>query len=134
MKRIVIAAVITVFAASMSVYAELSPDRSHVKISRVPAQCLDSGSAVANGMKYTCTKIDTAEVWNESEVKTFEKDIFEAYRQPLPQPEPAAARYGLVVRQDSSESKQVVQTVTSETKEAADVDRHDGYKYSYKRK
>lgn len=128
MKRIAIVAAIMVFASSVAFAAELSPERSHVRLSKVPRLCLDAGNATANGVKYTCTKVDTSEVWNDIEVRLFDKDIFEASSQPLE----TVTRIGLVVRQDSYATD--TQVVKVDRPEVAVVERRDGYKYRYARR
>lgn len=133
MKRFVIVAAIILIAAPMVFGAEQSPARSNVKPSLVPRQCLDNGSAEKGGYKFTCNKVDTAEVWNEIELRKFEKDIFEAYKQEIPKPQPvdAVTRVGLVVRQDTVTTREVPQIENVETKEVAVVEQRDGYKYRY---
>jgi hypothetical protein len=122
MKRIVIIAAGLVFAASIAAAAETSPDRSHVKISVVPRQCLENGSAEADGYKYTCTKVDSSDVWNEAELRRFEKEIFEASRQPI-----GITQIGLVVRQDTRYTREE----QDYKNEVAVVEKRDGYKYRY---
>lgn len=137
MKRIAIVIAVMVFSSSIAFAAERSPDRLNVKLARnVPRQCIEIGSVESGGVKYTCTKIDTSEVWNDVELKRFDKDIFEAYRQELPTPPPARVRIGLVVRQDSIETEKQIQKVDvdKERNEVAFVERRDGYKYRYTRK
>jgi hypothetical protein len=129
MKRIALIATVVVFAALSALAAEQSPDRSHVKIVNVPRQCLEAGSAEVNGVKYTCTKIDSSEVWNELELQKFDKDIFDAYREPMER-----TRIGLVVRQDTVYTTERVQRVADEKNEVALVERRDGYKYKYARR
>lgn len=135
MKRIAIIAAVMVFASSLAFAGEPSPDRSHVKLApEVPRQCLDTGSVTKGDTNYTCTKVDTSEVWNEIELKKFEKDIFEAYSERQPQP-PRRVRIGLVVRQDYiSTTTLPPQKVTKEENEVAHVERRDGYKYRYTRR
>lgn len=126
MKRIAIVIAVMVFASSVAFAAELSPDRSQVKLSKVPRACLDNGTAIANGYKYTCTKLDTSQqVWNELAATLFEKDIFRATSQPLSEEKVV----GLVVRQDSTYTAQ--QPVLREQNEVAVVEQRDGYKYRY---
>ena len=126
MKRIAIVIAVMVFASSVAFAAEQSPDRSQVKLSEVPRACLDLGTATKGGLKYTCTKVDTSEVWNELAVRTFNKDIFEAVSQREP------TLIGLVVRQDSYVTD--TQTIRVDRPEVAKVERRDGYKYSYSRR
>ncbi|MGZ5444205.1 MAG: hypothetical protein ACXW5U_20450 [Thermoanaerobaculia bacterium] len=136
MKRIAIIAAVMVFASSLAFAAEQSPDRLNVKIARnVPRQCLEIGSVEAGGVKYTCTKVDTSEVWNDVELRRFDKDIFEAYRQELPTT-PPPVRIGLVVRQDSVETHEEIKKINidQERNEVAFVERRDGYKYRYTRR
>lgn len=123
MKRIAIVIAVMIFASSVAFAAEQSPDRSQVKLSEVPRACLDLGSATKGDLKYTCTKVDTSEVWNELAVRTFNKDIFEAVSQ---------RAVGLVVRQDSYVTD--TQTIRVDRPEVAKVERRDGYKYSYSRR
>lgn len=133
MKRIAIIAVVLILVSSFAFAAEQSPDRSHVKISGVPRQCLETGSSEKNSVKYTCTKVDSSEVWNEAELRKFEKEIFEAYSQPLPI-QPETTRIGLVVRQDTVHATEQITTVNTEKNEVALVERRDGYKYRYTRR
>lgn len=134
MKRIVTIVAGMLLVSSAVLAAEQSPDPSHVKVVSVPRQCLENGSAEKGGFKYTCSKVDSSEVWNEAELRKFDKDIFEAYKQPLPhEPEPST-RIGLVVRQDTLQTAEQVQTVTTEKNEVALVERRDGYKYRYARR
>lgn len=124
MKRIAITAAAFVFAASFASAAELSPDRSHVKVSEVPRQCLETGSAETNGAKFTCTKVDSSEVWNDLELRRFEKEIFQAQKQMQP------TLLGLVVRQDTLVTRQAADYQN----EVAVVEKRDGYKYRYTRR
>lgn len=136
MKRITTICAVLMLMSTLAFAAEQSPDRAHVRLADVPRQCLESGTVERNGMKYTCTKVDTSEVWNEIELRKFDKEIFEAYRQPLPrEPEPAM-RIGLVVRQDTVYTTERIQkvAVADEKNEVAYVERRDGYKYRYSRK
>lgn len=134
MKRIVIISAVLVLVSSFAFAAEQSPDRSHVKISGVPRQCLESGSVEKDGVKYTCSKVDSSEVWNEAELRKFDKEIFEAFSQPLPVPPEPTTRIGLVVRQDTLYTTKRVETVSDERNEVALVERRDGYKYRYTRR
>lgn len=123
MKRIVVIVAILAFAAPLA-FAELSPDRAHVKIARdLPRECLDQGSFETATTKYTCTKVDSSEVWNDVELRKFDKEIFEAFRQEV-------QRIGLVVRQDSTYTR----SVPDQQKEVAYVERRDGTKYRYTHK
>lgn len=133
MKKITVIIAMMLVAAAVA-YGEDSPDRTHVKIVRVPSQCLENGSAEQNGVKYTCSKVDTSEVWNDTELRKFDKDIFEAYQQAAPRPPEPQTRIGLVVRQDTLETTKHVQESTTERKEVALVERRDGYKYRYSRR
>lgn len=130
MKRIAIVIAVMVFASSIAFAAELSPDRSQVKLSNVPRACLDTGSAIANGYKYTCTKQDTSQqVWNELAVRSFEKDIFKAYSQPVPEQEKLV---GLVVRQDwTLTSQQPVLTERNGVAVVEQVEQRQVHKYRY---
>lgn len=128
MKRIVVIVAGMLLVSSVAFAAEQSPDPSHVKVVSVPRQCIETGSAERGGFKYTCSKVDSSEVWNEIELRKFDKDIFEAYKQE------SSTRIGLVVRQDTVQTAEQVQTVTTEKNEVALVERRDGYKYRYARR
>ena len=132
MKKLAIILAVMLFAAVA--YGEDSPDRTHVKIVRVPAQCLETGSAEQGGVNYTCAKVDTAEVWNDTELRKFDKDIFEAYQQAAPRPPEPRTLVGLVVRQETLETTEHIQKSTTPRKEVALVERRDGYKYRYARR
>lgn len=125
MKKSLLFTAIFVLAAPLAM-AELSPDRNHVVLAKsVPRECLEQGSFETSTMKYTCNKIEPAEVWNEIELKQFEKEVFEAFRQPK-----SVEAIGLVVRQDSTYTR----SVPDEQKEVAFVERRNGYKYRYTRR
>ncbi|MGN6184673.1 MAG: hypothetical protein ACTHQM_13575 [Thermoanaerobaculia bacterium] len=125
MKKSLLFTAIFVLAAPLAM-AELSPDRNHVVLAKsVPRECLEQGSFETSTMKYTCTKVDTSEVWNDLELAKFDKDIFEASRQPK-----SVEKIGLVVRQDSMYTR----AVPAEQNEVAFVERRDGYKYRYTRR
>jgi hypothetical protein len=126
MKRIVVIVAGMLLVSSVALAAEQSPDPSHVKVVSVPRQCIENGSAERGGFKYTCSKVDSSEVWNEVELRKFDKDIFEAYKQE------SSTRIGLVVRQDTVQT--AVQQVETEKNEVALVERRDGYKYRYARR
>jgi hypothetical protein len=127
MKRTIFIAAVLTFAASLAFAAEESPDRSHVRISDVPRQCLESGSTNVGGMKFTCNKVDTSEVWNDAELRIFEKDIFEAFKTP----ESTSTRIGLVVRQDTK----VTRATIDYQNEVAQVRKEpEGHKYKYTHK
>jgi hypothetical protein len=123
MKRIAILSALLAFAAPLAIAAESSPDRSHVKISEVPRQCLETGIAETTAFKYTCTKVDSSEVWNDIELRRFDKEIFEAHKQ-------SNTRLGLVVRQDTLVTRQE----TGVKNETAVVEQRDGTKYRYTRR
>lgn len=124
MKRIIVIASLLLLAASHAA-GESSPDRSHVKISEVPRACLETGSAQTANFKYTCTKVDTSDVWNDIELRRFEKEIYEASKQPV-----GMVSLGLVVKQDTVVTRQVDDTKG----ETAVVERRDGTKYRYTRR
>lgn len=121
MKRIAIIVPILLLTASLAT-AESSPDRSHVKISEVPRACIDTGTAQTADYKYTCTKVDTSDVWNDIEIRRFEKEIYEASKQPV-----GMVNLGLVVKQDTRVTRQE----TDYKGETAVVERRDGTKYRY---
>jgi hypothetical protein len=123
MKRLVIVVAAMMFASAVFA-GEASPDRSHVKLSKVPRQCLENGTATSDGYKYTCTKVDSSDVWNELEANSFGQDIFKANRQPT-----ETADLGLVVRQDSQYT--TMQAVPNEQNEVAVVETRNGFKYRY---
>lgn len=123
-KRITIAIAILLLASSLAA-GESSPDRSHVKISEVPRACLDTGSAQTTNYKYTCTKVDASDVWNDVELRRFEKEIYEASKQPI-----GTVSLGLVVKQDTLVTRQE----TDYKGETAVVERRDGTKYRYSRR
>ena len=95
-----------------------------MKVSEVPRQCLETGSAETSGYKFTCTKVDSSEVWNDLELRRFEKEIFEAHKQS------ATTLVGLVVRQDTLVTRQAADY----NNEVAVVEKRDGYKYRYTRR
>jgi len=136
MKRFaILLAVLVLVAAIPAVAQERSPDRSHVSLSPVPQDCLVNGSAQRGRIKYTCNKVDSSDVWNDAEADSFQKEIFEAYQQPVVV-EPSSSRIGLVVKQDSVSTRPIVEkrseSVTS--KETAYVNKQAGYKYRYAHK
>jgi hypothetical protein len=135
MKRfaLLLAILILVFAFP-ALAQERSPDRSHVSIAPVPAECLASGTAERGHFKYTCNKVDSSDVWNEQEAEVFQKDIFEASMQPLPKELPPASRIGLVVRQDSTTTQEHVVTQPVTRNEVAFVERRQNFKYRYVKK
>ena len=126
MKKISIITAVLLLTASLALAGESSPDRSHVKVSEVPRACLDTGMAQTATHKYTCTKVEAAEVWNDIEIRKFDKEIFEASKQPFT----TTVNLGLVVRQDTLFTRP--QTDTKE--ETAVVERRDGTKYRYSRR
>lgn len=124
MKRIAIIVPILLLTASLAL-AESSPDRSHVRISEVPRACIDTGIAQTASYKYTCTKVDTSDVWNDIEIRRFEKEIYEASKQPV-----GMVNLGLIVKQDTVVTRQEQDT----RGETAVVERRDGTKYRYSRR
>jgi hypothetical protein len=125
MKRIIVITALLLLTTSPAIAGESSPDRSHVKISEVPRACLDTGSAQTANYKYTCTKVDTSDVWNDIELRRFEKEIYEASKQPI-----GMVSLGLVVKQDTLVTRQE----TDYKGETAIVERRDGTKYRYSRR
>ena len=121
-RMIVITVAMLLLVAPLAIAGESSPDRSHVKISEVPRACLESGMAQTASYKYTCTKVDTSDVWNDIELRRFEKEIFEASKQPV-----GNLSLGLVVKQDTLVTRQE----TDYKGETATVERRDGTKYRY---
>src|ERR1041385_2369139 len=121
MKRIAVIVPVALLTASLAA-AESSPDRSHVKISEVPRECIDNGIAQTASFKYTCTKVDTSEVWNDIEIQKFDKEIYEASKQPV-----GMVSLGLIVKQDT----RVTRPQTDYKAETAVVERRDGTKYRY---
>jgi len=124
MKRIAVIVPVLLLTATLAA-AESSPDLSHVKISEVPRACIDNGSAQTASYKYTCTKVDTSDVWNDIEIRRFEKEIYEASKQPV-----GMVNLGLIVKQDTLVTRQE----TDYKGETAVVERRDGTKYRYSRR
>jgi len=122
MKKTIAITAVMLLTASFAIAGESSPDRSHVKISEVPRECLDTGTAQAGNYKYTCTKVDTSDVWNDLEIRRFEKEIYEAAKQPV-----GVLNLGLVVKQDTLVTRQE----RDYKGETAVVERRDGTKYRY---
>lgn len=139
MKRFaILMSLLAVVFAIPAIAQERSPDSSHVLRSPVPQDCLTNGWAERGHIKYTCTKVDSSDVWNEMEAESFQKDIYEAYQKPIVT-EPATTRVGLIVKQDSvrtaSHVETKVETVTA--KETAYVEQRQqtqNYKYRYAKK
>lgn len=125
MKQIIVITAVLLLTASVAIAGESSPDRSHVKISEVPRACLDTGSAQTANFKYTCAKVDASDVWNDIELRRFEKEIYEASKQPI-----GTVSLGLVVKQDTLVTRQE----TDYKGETAVVERRDGTKYRYSRR
>src|SRR5689334_23954673 len=75
MKKLSLFIAVLTFPFAFSALAqERSPDPSHVVRSPVPQACLDAGSAETGGFKFTCTKVDSSDVWNDLEVDAFRSE------------------------------------------------------------